>query len=342
MSANKSKIFGFAGGSCMVAALLSLFGVVYYSGTGSPLIPLLGCLAAILFGVGLVLIALGEREKKKSARAAVAATHLTVQNTIEQHAHDSAINEIIAAYQRRELPELQAALSKTLYHVDAGYDEEEDSFYLLFTWFDAQGIRAKLLDSIQLAKTPTEQVLLRNNVSTDLTGLTREEILARLIDALLAEVPAEQGEAVDFQIKSPKGILWMCVGGCVLSLLAILVMSVLLALSVMPIETVALLVIPGIILVLCGFGIWVFFREGFCLRDGIYSFRGIFRSGSCRAADVDKVYIDAQGHATFHVLFVDRNGEVMMRFLDDGACFRSGELLRSLNHFGITFEDHPE
>jgi len=90
------------------------------------------------------------------------------------------------------------------------------------------------------------------------------------------------------------------------------------------------LLIPAICMLLVGLGLFVYFRERFIYKNGIYKYIKPFKkSQSAYYEDVEFVEVKGKG-ILIDVIFWGKDGTKLISFYDDGTAFRSGEFERSL------------
>ena len=90
------------------------------------------------------------------------------------------------------------------------------------------------------------------------------------------------------------------------------------------------LLIPAIFMLLDGLGIYIYFRERFVFKNGIYKYVKPFKK-SQSAYYEDIAYVEVKGKGMFmDVIFWGKDGTKLINFYDDGTSFRSGEFERSL------------
>ena len=87
--------------------------------------------------------------------------------------------------------------------------------------------------------------------------------------------------------------------------------------------------------VLGAVGIYVYIKEKFTLKDGVYFYSKPFlKSQTARAVDIHYLKIETTGKLLKVELF-DKEGRKLINFLDDGTAFKSGEFIESLAYYKI-------
>ena len=81
--------------------------------------------------------------------------------------------------------------------------------------------------------------------------------------------------------------------------------------------------------------IYVYYREAFTLKNGVYTYRKPFRGTQAAEARAVRTVIVESSGAFLRVTFWGENDQMLIRFLDDGTAFRSGEFEKSLRAYGI-------
>ncbi len=259
--------------------------------------------------------------------------------TIKNHYQDSVINEIIYELENQKLDKLNEVIKKTTYETLTGYDKEDNLYYLLISnlIFGNKNIDPFV---IELYKNDTEEILLINDQKIDVSIYSKEEIIDLMIDMIEDSIKdvVNDNENIDFEITNPKSrlLVYLIIG--IVSLLLSVVVVIICLLEIVSMEVLLSLFITGIFIILSIIGIIAYFREKFSLQNGVYTYRGIFKSVSCKAEDVKKVVFKSNNEYIFFVTFMDKNDQKLMKFSDDGTAFRLGQAKKSFNYYGIKTE----
>lgn len=94
--------------------------------------------------------------------------------------------------------------------------------------------------------------------------------------------------------------------------------------------------LPAIFVISSLFGIYVWWREVFRFRDGVFTYVKPFkRSQTAKASEIAVVKTSIWGNRFLKVVFLNSNEEALISFLDDGAAFRNGKFQRALQWLNI-------
>ena len=87
--------------------------------------------------------------------------------------------------------------------------------------------------------------------------------------------------------------------------------------------------------VISGLGLFVWYREEFSFQNGVFTYAAAFRrKRTANIKDVARVEVDT--FAAFpRVTFVGKDGKILMRFYDDGTCFKKNQLVGVLMHYDV-------
>ena len=98
---------------------------------------------------------------------------------------------------------------------------------------------------------------------------------------------------------------------------------------------VGTLMIFAIEMLIGGLGLYVWFREEFCLKDGVFTYVKAFgKTQSAKLTDVAKVEF-CIAYAFPRLTFVDKSGKVLLRIFDDGTVLKKNYLIGVLMHYDI-------
>lgn len=81
--------------------------------------------------------------------------------------------------------------------------------------------------------------------------------------------------------------------------------------------------------------IYVYYREAFVLKNGVYTYQKPFRGRQSAEARAVRAVLVEQSGAFLRVTFWGDGEKPLIRFWDDGTSFRSGEFEKSLRSYGI-------
>lgn len=145
--------------------------------------------------------------------------------------------------------------------------------------------------------------------------------------------------AYDFEIKNPK---WQTVFFCVMIAISLLILTASVIVpwlrsgSLPPKNTlVQALVISGFFLFLGIMGLYVCFTEEFSLENGVFYYVKPFRKNqSARVEQVARVELQIKA-GILNIVFLDRDGNRLINFYDDGTALRNGQLARALEAWHI-------
>lgn len=92
---------------------------------------------------------------------------------------------------------------------------------------------------------------------------------------------------------------------------------------------------------MCAIGLYAHFKEEFRFQNGILTYVKAFRATqSTPIESVASFYIGSYGPTMFiKVVFLDKEGNVLISFLDDGTSLRKGHLERLLQQYQIPMID---
>lgn len=146
-------------------------------------------------------------------------------------------------------------------------------------------------------------------------------------------------ESCDFVITNPRWVFNFFLVAGILSLIGITVFLVLFLVynNNMDGGFVSMMVALGILLIICGLGVYICLTEKFILKDGVYFYNKPFkRNQSARVEDLAGVEIRACGRFV-DVIFWGKSGKKLIHFYDDGTVFSKGLFELSLIKNGIPF-----
>ncbi len=286
----------------------------------------------VMFG-SVALICIGDKLQKQYNIDAQKISEDATKEKIINCRNDSSINEILYEFIANEQTELNDLIKKSACYTGYYYDEKHNDFNFSLSCKKVVRGNGKRNFIASLDKNDDEQVLFINGDVIDVTSYSKEQIVKLLVDELTPFV-LKESKSNEFNIKAPKGHLWFSV------ILSAVSLGGALALLLIQFndEQVWRYILAGILLlfVLIGLlGVYGWFREEFILIDGVYTYRSLFKTKSCEAREIGKVILKRGNGVVFTVIFMDRNDEVLIKFLDEGTAFRSGEFNASLGYYGI-------
>ncbi len=290
--------------------------------------------------IGAILLVIEEnaetKRKKKEEKEGAAKALKISKEMVEAHYRDSIVNEIIYEYENGADGPLKEVIRNSAYEVDAGYNEKEDAFYMFIMKGDVGFFKVKNFFLLRLIKKNEEEIFSVNEEDIDISNLSKEELVAKIIEALTAHSPVQEKETLEFTITAPKFSFYIFLGLLVVSVVASIVLLGLYVAQILKVEALfGLLGASGFFLLISALGLWAYAREKFTLKDGVYTNRGLLKTQSCNARDVSKIVIQSANGLLFYVIFIGKNGESLMKCMDDGTMFRAGKFKRSLNYYGI-------
>ena len=241
------------------------------------------------------------------------------------------VMEVIYDIYNGNIAELNDIIKKSACDITYDYEEEDKTFYLQID--SILGAKRKDVFFLALMANKEEQYLASQGQEEDVSKLTYDEIVSKIISLVKSNV--KTSDKIDFVIKSPKWELYLyivvtiaLIGGIVAAIVGKVVNGL---------NTGSFIgILCGLIafLALVIFGIYVYFKEELRLENGVYTYRGIFKTRSCNAKDVKAVMVDTSSNA-IKVMFVGKNNQTLLQYRDLGTTFKSGELKRSLNYYKI-------
>ncbi|MDE6504765.1 MAG: hypothetical protein K2L42_02735 [Clostridia bacterium] len=98
------------------------------------------------------------------------------------------------------------------------------------------------------------------------------------------------------------------------------------------------LFLPAFICSLSGFGIYVYIKEAFYLKDGVFTYvKAIKKTQSVKTEDISLVLFRSRG-MFYKIEFYDKNGNVPLEFLDEGTALEGHRFINALIHFEINYK----
>ena len=273
---------------------------------------------------------MNRKSKKERAEESKKEDKLFKNKIAEKKSLNPALQVIYDIY-NGNVAELNDIIKKTACDISYDYEDEDKTFYLQI---DAiLGAKRKDAFFLALMANNEEQYLVSQGQEEDVSKLTYDEIVSKIINSVKANV--KTSDKIDFVIKSPKWELYACIFFAVASIAGIVAMIVVKVVN--GFETgsfIGILCALGAFLALVIFGIYAYFKEELKLENGVYTYRGIFKTRSCIAKEVKSVMVDTST-SSLKVIFIGKNNQTLLQYRDFGTTFKSGELRRSLNYYKI-------
>lgn len=271
------------------------------------------------------------RKSKKERREESTKEDKVFKNKIAENRDLSIVTKVIYDIYNSNIAELNDIIKKTSCDISYDYDNEENTFYLQID--SILGAKRKEAFFLDLMGNGKEGILISNGQEEDISKLTYDELVSKIISLVKANV--KTSDKIDFVIKGSKFELYAYIFfavAIIAGIVAIIVTKV-----INGFETgafIGMLCSLSAFLLLVFFGIYVYFKEELRLENGIYIYKGIFKTRSCNAKDVKEVMVDTSGRA-IKVIFIGKNNQILLQYRDLGTTFKSGELKRSLNYYKV-------
>lgn len=144
----------------------------------------------------------------------------------------------------------------------------------------------------------------------------------------------------EFEIKSPKWSLVLYSVLLSIGLIALIVLTILLYLKILPWPCFAFIFVTLILIIPSIFCIYAYYKEKFYFKDGTYGYIKPFKkSNFAKLSEIDHVEIRTKGESIFiTVVFIGKNGNDLIKFLDDGTAFIDGLFIKSLEINNIPYK----
>lgn len=250
---------------------------------------------------------------------------------LEENQSLSSVVKIMYDLKCKNNYELLEVLRKTPCNIDYDYDEEND-YYLTISHVESK----KNTFVIVLGYEDKKEQLYINNDCIDVSEMSYDDIVSKIIESLSSSFNLE--EPLEFEIKNRKAIFVVVSILIALSIGAIVTFIICLITKVMKEDMAPIILAPGIFLLLGIFLLYGTIREKLTFKDKELSYRGIFTYQSVNITRVKKVVIEF-GSGTLPVIkYLDSNGNILMKYRDDGTSFKRGYLQRVINYYGIELE----
>lgn len=314
-----------------VLGLATLFVILYIVNKEHKLSYIYLIIGAVL---SLVYAFLADRSlrnsKKEQAQESTKADKL-FKNKIYENKDLNNVTKVIYEIYNGNVDELNEIIKKTSCDISYDFDPEENVYYLQID--SILGTKKKEAFFMALMGNGKEACLVYKDHEEDVSNLGYDEIISKIITIVKSNV--KMSNKTDFVIRAPKWelVLYIVFGiGMLGGIIGVIIAKV-----VSGFETsamVTLICVFSAFLLLCLFGVYGYFKEELKLENGIYTYRGFFKTQSCNAKDVKAVMVDTSSNA-IKVVFVGKNNQMLLKYRDLGTTFKSGELKRSLNYYKI-------
>lgn len=98
-----------------------------------------------------------------------------------------------------------------------------------------------------------------------------------------------------------------------------------------------LLVLPAFTLVIACLGIYVYIKEKFILKNGVFTYIKVFKKAQSAPVDSIEEVIFHSNFLLVKVEFLNKKGESVISFLDDGTAYENIVFLDALTKLEIPF-----
>ncbi len=313
-----------------VLGLATLFVILYIVNKEQKLSYIYLIIGAVLCLVYAFLADHSLRKSKKENTEESQKADKLFKNKIYENKDLNPLTQVIYDIYNDNVEEFNEIIKKTACDLTYDYDEQDKTFYLQI---DCVLGNKKDVFVVDLMGNSKEQALVSKEGEEDVSKLTYDELLAKLIGLVKSNV--KTSDKVDFVIKSPKWELVLYIVFAVGMIGGII--GVVIAKLTNGFETsamIALICVFSAFLLLCGAGIYEYVKVELRLENGVFTYRGFFKTQSCNAKDVKAVMVDTSTNS-LKVIFVGKNNQTLIKYRDLGTTFKSGELKRSLNYYKI-------
>ena len=289
---------------------------------------IVGCVFCIAYAI---FADLSIRNSKKERAKTEEKENKLFRTKINENKDLNPLTQVIYDIYNDNVVELNEIIKKTSCDIAYDYDAQDKTFYLQID--SILGTKKNEEYTLDLIANSEEHFFVTKDGEEDVSKLTYDELLAKVISLVKANVKIS--DKVDFVIKGPKWELILYISFAAVMLGGIVVAVI--AKITSGFQTSAMLTIIffcSVFILICGAGIYGYFKQELKLQNTVYTYRGFFKTQSCNAKDVKAVMVDTSTNS-IKVIFMGKNNQVLIKYRDLGTTFKSGELKRSLNYYKI-------